>query len=160
MTTELLEKNEIYLKKTKSLKDDLEHGFLLLAERLFKIRTERLFLPTYEAFWCYTEEELKLSESTCSRLINVFQRFILEWGVSPEKVISIGGWNEAYLISKVAKNKKEAEDMLDKYALMPPSEARKDMAELKAGEHCHNWQEIHIRQCTVCGCREKIYNDK
>ena len=160
MSLEIAEKNEKYLEKTKELKETIERSFLYLGERLLKIRNERLFLPSYEAFWCYTEEELKLSESTCSRLINVFQRFILEWGVSPEKVISIGGWNEAYLISKVAKNKKEAEDMLDKYALMPPSEARKDMAELKAGEHKCKMFRVCFDQCEICGTRVKVFNDK
>lgn len=154
-----LEKANNYLEKTVELKSSIERSFLLLGERLKKIRDERLYLPSYEAFWCFTEEQLKMSESVASRLISVYQKFILDWKVSPEKVVEIGGWNEAYLISKHAKNKDEAEEMLEKYALMPPSEVRKDVASLKVGEHRHEWIEVRIRQCKACGLREKIYNE-
>jgi len=155
-----LEKANSYLQKTVELKSNIERSFLLLGERLKRIRDEKIYLPAYEAFWCFTEEQLKMSESTASRLISVYQKFILDWKVSPEKVIDIGGWNEAYLICKQAKNKDEAEELLEKYALMPPSEIRKEVASLKVGEHKHDWYELHIRQCRVCGLKEQIQNEK
>ncbi|MDL5400733.1 hypothetical protein QSI00_24520, partial [Escherichia coli] len=80
-------------------------SFLLLGERLKKIRDEKLYIPSFEAFWCFAEEEIKLSESTCSRLISVYEKFILEWNIDPADVVAIGGWNEAYLIGKIATTK-------------------------------------------------------
>ncbi len=148
-----------YCEETKALKDNLEKGFLALGERLKRIRDEKLYMPVHENFWAFLQEDIKISESMASRLITVFEKLILGYGVSQETVIELGGWSEAYQVAKLAHSKKEAEELIDKLKLLPPSEQRKELADYKAGGVCqHEWNEIHIKQCKLCGLKEKVYD--
>lgn len=147
------------IEECKTLKDMIEKSFIVLAEKLKQIRDERLYAPIHESFWSFLQEDLKMSESQASRMITTYEKLILGMGFTPKEILEIGGWNEAYLIAKHAKNKKDAQLLMEKSALMPPTEFRKEIAEYKSGEHKHNWEEVHFRQCKICFIREKIFKD-
>lgn len=139
-----------------ALKEMIEKSFILLAEKLKRIRDERLYEPAHEGFWQFLQEDLKMSESQASRMIITYEKLILGMGFTASRILEVGGWNEAYLIAKHARNKKEADELIDQASLMPPTEFRKVINDLKAGDkHSHNWIEVHLRQC-ACGAKEKI----
>jgi len=138
-----------------ALKDVIGEGILTLGKKLKDIRENRYYHPTHETFWQFCEEDMKMSDSKASRLISVYEFFILKHGISPTKVLELDSWDTAYKISLTAKSKDEAERLLD----LVPSELKKEMAGLKNGEHKHEWVETHVRQCKICQLREKIYND-
>lgn len=142
-----------------ALKEMIEQGFIVLAGRLKKIRDEKLYSPQHESFWMFLQEDLKMSDSQASKLITTYEILVVKYGMTERRVLDTGGWNEAYLIAKQAKNKDEADELIEKSSLMPPTEFRKVLADEKIGEHRHEWLEIHIRQCKKCNLREKIFKE-
>lgn len=154
--------NELKLKIIEeciALKEMIEQGFIVLAGKLKKIRDEKLYSPQHESFWAFLQEDLKMSESQASKLITTYEVLVLKYGMTERRVLDTGGWNEAYLIAKQAKNKDEADDLIEKSSLMPPTEFRKVLADEKIGPHTHKWEIVNFRQCTKCGLREKIFQD-
>lgn len=149
-------KNHEFLEGTKDLKNDIEKRFLLLGKRLKKIRDEQLYVPEYEKFYEWLEGEMKMSESTASRLITVYTVFIEKYEMDMEVVSQIG-WSDAYALSKSVKTKEEAEEWLEKGALLTSSDLRKELVEFRRGKPCdHTWEKIPYEQCTGCGERRRI----
>ncbi len=148
-----------YLQKTVDLKTTIEQSFLLLGERLKKIRDEGMFRPTYSFFYEWLEAEAKMKESMASRLISVYEKFIVNWGIDPTKVAEAGGWSDVYSIGTFAKTKEEAESWLERKKTLSSGDFRKEVTESKHGKCEHEWVEVHLNQCTKCGDREKIFHE-
>jgi len=148
-----------WCKKAVVLKQNLEKNFIVLGGLLLKIRDEELYKPDWEAFWEFCEGEMKMSESQASRLITAYKKLILEYGFTDEFVVEAGGWNEAYTVAKLARDRNHALELLEKGKLMPPSDFRKELSLEKVGEHKHDFFIVNQRQCRICGLREKIYDN-
>lgn len=148
-----------YCKETVLLKNKLEESFLELGERLYKIRNERLYEQEgYESFALFVWE-LKMSESSASKIISVYEKLILELGVEKEKVIAVGGYSIAYPIAQFVKTKDEAENWLDKGAVLTKKDIEEEIREVKKGIHTCDMYELHIKQCKICGKKEKVYEE-
>lgn len=161
--TKALEKNHPYLEKTIELKKTVEGGFLVLAERLAKIRDEQMYAPEYESFPEFLNE-MDLSEATASKLINIWNRLVLEYGIPKERLLEAGSWSSVSEILPYVKDKKTAENLLDKMTGLLPSDKRKVIRELRTGinqDDCKHgdWNDVHFRECGKCGYREKIYDN-
>ena len=153
-----LEKYHKYLEETIDLKKTVEGGYLALAERLSKIHSEEMYLPEYES-WHQFLDEMDLSEATASKLINIWNRFVIEYGVPKRTLLAAGGWSHAAEILPYAKDKATAEKLLDKITGLMPGDKRRMIRELRTGidpERCrHDWYTVRI--CSKCQSREKIY---
>lgn len=152
--------NTNYCEETRKLKGALETGFIKLGERLKKIRDERL----YEGRWNNFEEfvaDMQMSEATASRLITVYSKFILEYGMDSDEIGSIG-WSTLYVLAKSVDNKKEAKEFVEKALVCKRSDLEEELREKKAkanSRECeHDYFEVHFKQCKKCGVRVKIYN--
>jgi hypothetical protein len=142
--------------KAVALKNKLEIGFLELGKLLKQIRDEKLYMPEFEAFWMFTEEKLQITESTASKMIKVYVRCILEWDISPDTIVGVGGWNSAYEITCIASSKEQAVDLFEKREIMPPSEWKKEVADMKDGGECdHHWGKVDFYQCSKCNRKVK-----
>ena len=143
--------------EVKMMSLSIKRNFILMAEKLKKIRDERLYVSAgHEAFWMFCEEDCEMSESSASKLITTYEKLVLKFGISPSKLLK--SWNSAYMIASACDTKEKAEGLLEKN--LPPSELKKELAEMKGGDnHKHSWVEIHIRQCKTCNAREKIIED-
>lgn len=161
--TKALEKNHTYLQKTIEMKFAIEGGYLVLAERLAKIRDEELFSPEYENFVAFLDE-MNISEATASKMINIYQRFVVEYGISKDVIIAAGGWSTTAELLPHAKDRETTLKLIDKISGLLPGDRRRAMRELKTGidmDSCkHEWDEIHIKQCKKCGERQKIHESK
>lgn len=161
MTT-ALEKHHTYLQKTIEMKFAIEGGYLVLAERLAKIRDEEMYLPEYENFVGFLDE-MNISEATASKMINIYQRFVVEYEIPKDTIIAAGGWSTIAELLPHAKDKETALTLIDKVSGLMPGDKRRAMRELKTGiamDTCkHIWDEIHLRQCKKCGERQKIYDN-
>ena len=143
-----------YCQQTLALKKTLESGFLTLAERLKKIKEEGL----WEAEWGSFAEflmEMKISEATASKLISVYDKFVLEYGIDQEKLAGVG-WSSLYEILPLCDTVGSAREMVEKATLLKRDELREEVREARVGECDHEWVEVHLRQCTKCAKREKI----
>lgn len=159
MTNLFLERHN-YLEETVSLRDELEKGFLVLAERLLKIKNERLYESAYDTFEDFIAE-LRLSRSTCYKIISVYEKFILLGELNPHEVARFG-WGNLSLFTKLIDTKEKAKEVFDQVSPLGRSDALKTLQEMKTGismTTCqHTWQKICFNECTTCGDRAKIYD--
>ncbi len=154
------EKAADYCKETISLKNSLEAGFIDLGKRLKNIRDNELYGTQYQTFPLFCEE-LKMSESKASKIILVYERLVLKYGIDPNTIAEAGGYSDVYAISNRAQTKEEAEEWLARGALLTSSDLRKEIALAKVGGACeHDMHELHINQCKLCGYKEKVFTDK
>lgn len=147
-----------YCSDTIKLKNSLEVGFIELGKRLQKIRDEELYKPQFDCFDLFCEE-MKMTESKASRLISVYQRLVVEYEIDPELISKAGGWSDVYSITNKINNKEDAVEWLEKASQLTSTDLRKELSLAKVGGSCeHNFKELHIKQCTACGLKEKVYD--
>lgn len=153
--------NNQYLEETLELKNDVERKFLELGQRLMKIRDEKLYLATHDSFVEFLWEA-KLTESTASKMISIYNHFIVELGVDEQKVLDAGGWTTAYKLKDLASTKAEAESILDKASVWSPKDLDIYIKEKKSGipqETCKHLDTVDFRWCRTCGDKTKLYSD-
>ena len=151
-----------YLEETVSLKQNLEKNFLQLGQRLLKIRNDQLFLATHSSFVEFLWD-LKITESTASKMINIYDHFVLELGVTEQKVLDAGGWTTAYKLKDLATTKSEAEEVLSLAATWSPKDLDAYIKEKKTGIEqgkCSHAETIDFRYCKVCFNKERIYDEQ
>jgi hypothetical protein len=157
--TNLLIKKE-YCEETIRLKENIEMSFLELGERLMRIRDERLYENNWEAFEDFLME-VKISNGTASKLINIYQRFVLEYKIPLKKLASAGGWSVVAECLPLIKSKDEALEWLEKAGFMTQTDIRREMKEAKTGimmKDCdHDWEYISFRTCSKCSLKERVY---
>lgn len=155
MSNDLVVKRE-YIKETLALKKRMESSYLELGERLQRIRDERLYEPDFENFasFCW---EAKLAESTASRLISVYQKFVVEYGINKDKLSSLG-WTNLYVMLPLATDKNKAKELVEDSISLRREDILEKVREETKGKNCeHDWYEVRIKQCRNCGAREKLY---
>lgn len=146
--------------EVKTLLTELETGFLLLGEKLSKVFRGELWHCGQWDSWDDYCDYLGKNRTVISRIIKVYEVLIEKYGINPAILIGIGGWDTAYRVASVAKNKPDAIKLLHELQGKTPRDreiairsAEKDIDE----EHAHEWQEVHLRQCK-CGLKEKMYD--
>lgn len=162
MSEKSLQKNYNYCQETISLKTKIEEGFLVLGERLAKIRDELLYTKSWETFEDFLEE-MGMSPSAASKLINIYLKFVVSMNIPREKLLSMGGWSDLSDLLPYVNTKKEAIEMIENMSGLMRVDRRKLLQEKKTGiqmsECKHDWIDVHFRQCSICGDREKVYNN-
>lgn len=158
MNESLAKKNTEYCQKTVFFKGEIEKTFLILGQRLMKIRDENLFEPNYETFEEFCRE-MKMSLATVSKLINIYQRFIVEWNFAPLKLAAAGGWTVVAELLPVVQNKKEAAYWLDIAEHNSRADLRRELNEKQTGiteENCRHKNKYSIEICRDCKGRRVI----
>lgn len=143
-----------FCKETIEFKSGIEKSFLFLAERLRRIKQEGL----WKGGWTNWEEfvmEMKMSAATASKLITIYEKFVLEYNIDEDKLAN-AGWVGLYEVLPLCGTKKEALEAINDVTTLKRDDLREKIRELKNGECRHDWYEIHLKQCSVCGKREKI----
>jgi len=147
-----------YLESTIALVKTIEESFLVLSERLKKIRDDKLYESSYDNFEEFLEEA-KVSPATASKMIQIYEKFILELGFSNEEVVESGGWSLLYSIIPFCKNKTQAKEWMGKTKILPRHELEVAIREERTGVDSykceHEMQEVCFKQCKVCGLRTK-----
>jgi hypothetical protein len=157
-------KNELalsYCEKTKGLCQNIERAFLELGQRLMKIRDEKLYLGQYDDFGLYCDD-IKISESRVSKLINIYKLFVLQYTIPEEKLIEAGGWSNLAEILPYVKDQESAERLVDMVIQNPRSAVKNLLLEEKTGIEqmkCKHPETYEISICKVCGIKIKLLKD-
>lgn len=126
-----------------------------------KIRDEQLFLATHSSFVEFLWEA-KLTESTASKMINIYAHFIVGLNIDEQLLLDAGGWTTVYLIKDLAKDKESAEEWLLKAKQLSPKDFKIVVAEAKSGksqDECeHDF--LNLRVCQKCPYKEKIFDEQ
>ena len=146
--------------ETITLKKTLESGFLVLGERLARIKRENLWQGQWSNFGEFCRE-MDLNESTASRLVTVYQTYTEKYGINQDELFG-KSWYSLYEIRKAIPpqaTKKEVQEIVASTATLNRKELKALLREQEHGVCEHSWKEVKFRQCTICGQLERIYED-
>lgn len=106
------ESNLLFCEETVEIQKETEKRFLEVGGRLKDIRDKKMWEGRWEDFSEFCELDMGMNESTASKMINVYEVFILKYGFSPEKVIE-GKWSKVAMLLPIVATKKDAEYWLN-----------------------------------------------
>lgn len=153
-------KNHNFCTDTIELCAKINTGFIILAERLYKIREERLFEPYWDSFYEFVLDMNAVSMGTVSRLLKVYQKYCIDLNMKP-KTISKGEWSILYTAIPVVKSKDDA-----LFYIETPNTRQAILAEIKEKKtgipqaSCDHEDSYLIRICRKCGDRHREYEDE
>jgi hypothetical protein len=97
------EKQYEYCKDTLSLATGIKKAFMVLAERLYKIKTRKLYKSFHEKWYMYLDE-IELHESVASRLITIYEKLVQSLDVKMDQIQNVE-YSKLYEIQKVSDTK-------------------------------------------------------
>jgi len=142
--------------KAIELKKDIEFRFIELGALLYQIREER----HYEAGWSSWEEyamELKMRTSTISRLISIYEEFVLRFKIPHAELASAGGWSVlAEILPDINETttKQEITSWLGEASQLARPDLRRAITERRRGvdmAKCAHKDTYTIKICRTCG---------
>jgi hypothetical protein len=147
-----------YLKETLGLKSDIEGAFLQLGERLKKIRDDKLFEGEYQNFDEFLLEA-KISKATASKLIKVYETFVIGYRM-PVKKLSGVGYTSLYAIAGHASSKERAEELVERASILTRDHLEQSLKEEGGGQaRCLHprGERRTVEVCGACGFRKRVY---
>lgn len=161
MTKEIEKTNHAFCKETLHLKQHLEGTFIELGKRLMDIRDNQLYTP----FWSSFDEflmEMKLSKGTASKLISIYQVFVLQYKIKPAR-LAAAGWSSLSEVLKVVKTKADAEKWVDTAGELHLRDLRDEVREKVTGvteRSCKHPNKYTIEICPDCPFRHRVDSKK
>jgi hypothetical protein len=152
------QKNLAYCQKALALKKNIEVSYLKLGEMLYNIRQDRLFEPQWSSFREYVME-FKIPESTASRLISIYEIFVLKFGFASTQIVEVGWTNLAATLPQI-KTKADAKKWLTTAGQLSQRDLRMELTEAKTGvqmRDCKHPNAVKILYCPDCGFKEQIH---
>lgn len=143
-------------------KHELERGYLDFCKRLKDIRDFERFKGRWDSFEDFLHDpEMNMDKSTANRMINIYEVFVGEFKIDPEKIIKAGGWAKVSEILPIvqATDKANAEHWLEVSASLSRDDLRREIKSIHNGqEKCKhkNTFEIVMRVCRDCDHKEVI----
>lgn len=126
-----------------SARKNLMQGAALLS----KIRAEGLYKPLYETFSEYLEQHVKISEGFASKLVVIYEAYVLEGGVKQETIDEVDS-EKLYLALRLPGTFAEKVTKAD---LLTRSELKAELSE-KNGVDC-----LHPTKITICAkCHQRV----
>lgn len=110
MTTELQAYN--YCQETINMKNVMEKSYMVLCSRLHKIKSERLYEANFDT-WEVFLEELRINKRSAEAMVKIYEKFVVELGISPDAVAMAGGWTVAETLLPLTTSKELAEEGLE-----------------------------------------------
>lgn len=161
------EKAYEYCEETSQLVRGVKTAFMVLAERLHRIKSQKLYQPTYEHFYMYCDE-IELHESIASRLIGIYDKFVMQQQISLEEIKNVE-YTKLYEIRKVADTREVAMYWIQKVNSDIPEQRlslrdlKNEIKALKGGidepECEHNGETYLVRVCRACGVSWEEFGD-
>lgn len=154
-------KQHQYCNDALKLKKNIEHDFIALGGMLFKIQNERYYEAGWDSWEDYTME-LKMSQSTISKLIRIYKIFHIQYGIPEAKLAAVGGWSVvAEYLPMVTPHttKEQVAEWLGDAASLTQVDARRTVVEARKGTDmtkCKHKNAYKLEVCPDCGDRWKI----
>lgn len=145
--------NASYIEETKTLRQHIEGAFLILGEKLYRIKGEEMWQGMYNSY----EEFLKdidISPGNASKLRQIYERLVLEQGFTPPELAGVGQ-RRLYAILPLCTDKNSTKGVLKDIQGLHSKDVDVMVKAKEAGEHTHIW--IEYRMCQVCKETHKVY---
>lgn len=150
-----------YCETTITLKATIENSFLELAKRLKRIRDLQLYKPQWDAFADYCEE-MRLSEGTASKLINIYFKFVVLAECAPEKIHQAGGWSNLAETLRLCTNTEKTKECLEMASTLSRPDLKKWVKEQLTGKDmsvCSHDDTYTITICRECAERWREHEE-
>jgi len=157
------QQNKKYCDQTLELEEGVRTVYMLLAERLYNIKNDRLYEPAWSSWYEFTMEFKDLSPASISKLISVYELFVLQYGFKQKELAKAGGWTKLYNIMKRIHSKADAENWLEKAETLSRQDLEKELVIAKTGiemSECGHTDTYLVRVCRGCGLKVEEYEDK
>jgi len=135
------------------LKKNIEKNFLMLGQYLMNIRDNKLYVGSWEAFHDFLEE-MNITDSTASKMINIYKKFVIEYQIAEDRVIEAGGWTKLAVVLPLVNSSEDAEYWIDQSVILTSRDLAKEVKEHKTGidmRYCKHGDTYLIRKCRECG---------
>ena len=143
--------------ETIALKQTLESGFIVLGERLSRIKREQMWEGQWSSFAEFLHE-MDINEATASRLMTVYETYVEQYNIE-QQYLSGKSWYTLYEMRKLIPENADTEKVKE-LVQSTDGMTRVGLKELiRNQEHpeCeHEWYEVRIRQCRNCQKREAL----
>lgn len=146
--------------ETIALKKTLESGFLVLGERLARIKREQLWEGQWSNFGEFCRE-MDINEATASRLITVYETYVEKYHID-QADLSGKPWYSLYQLRKMIPanaTKQDVEQIVKSTETLNRQELNKMLREQEHGVCQHEWKEVKFRQCSNCNQLERVYEE-
>lgn len=145
-----------YCQETLQLKTTIEKGFLMMGERLYRIRSEKLFSPQWSSFNEYLQEFGNMTPGTASKLINIYLRFVEEFQIPEHKLLQAKGWTNLAKIAAISHTKEEADEWLEKATTLSSRDLDREIHEHVHGTDMNKCEHTEaetmvLHVCDQCG---------
>lgn len=148
--------NSSFLEETKKLRLHIEGAFLVLGEKLYKIKSEKMWEGVYDSYEDFLKD-IDLTPGNASKLRQIYEKLMLEQGFQPSEIAKIGQ-RKLYSILPLCTDKKTTQGVLQDISGLHSKDVDKLVSAKKAGEHEHEW--IEYRMCEVCKESHRIYDQE
>ena len=145
-----------FLRDTVDLVKSIETRYLELAQRLYRIKEEKLYLGTYETF----QEFLTTANITfghASKLMAVHKNYVIEHKVEPQKLAQVGATNLYEAIPFIGTD--GVEMAVAKATTLSRSEIVEEKRQSKHGEHTHTAKDSKRFAVCECGKMFEVYEN-
>jgi hypothetical protein len=138
------------IERALSLRTKIEGHFLELGAELYKIQKNESYKGMYSSWREFAEMGMRMSPGNLSKIIQVFERFVLELKVSPVK-LQEAGYSNLYTAIPLLKAD-NVEEIVEKAATLGRRGIELLVVDSKHGEHdCVPDLEVCLRPCSTCG---------
>lgn len=149
-------RNHLYCQKALDMESIARGVYLSLGEMLYKIREERLYEPFWSSWAEYCMEFKDFSQGSISKMIAVYEVFVLKYGYSVDELSKAGGWTKLYALTPHIKSKKDADKWLKIAGEQTRTDLGRSLVEAKTGismSDCKHKNSHVIRICDDCGVK-------
>lgn len=151
-----MEINKTFCDETADLKTNVESQFLILGERLKKIRDEKLYDGYWHDFEEYVNDAMSMSKANSSKLINIYEKFSLAYHISEKRLAKLGK-DKLQEILPMVHDAETAAFWIDKAENMKRrDDLRREIAEFKTGipaVECGHANVYTLKVCRLCKSR-------
>jgi hypothetical protein len=151
-----------YCEKAVMLEEAGRAMYLTLGEMLYNIQRDNLYQPFWDSWQEYCMEFKDLNGSSISKLITIYEIFVIKYGFTIEELAKAGGWTKLYQLAIASPTKAKAKAWLAKAETYSRRDLEKFIVEAKTGidmTTCKHKDAYLIRVCPDCGDRHRVYEE-
>jgi hypothetical protein len=150
-----------YCQETITLFTQTQIVYMALAQRLYDIKVNKLYLPFWESFSAYCIEMSEMSVSTRSRLLRLHERLVVEAGI-PSEEVGRAGWSKVAAALPLIVDQESAEHWVGMAGQLNKTDFCREVKEAQTGRpmaSCDHKDSYTIRICRTCGFKMRVYNE-
>lgn len=146
-----------YCEKAIAMEGIARSVYLTLGEMLFNIRQDKLYEPHWSTWNEYCMEFKDFSQGSISKMIAVYETFVLKYGYDVDELAKAGGWTKLYAMTPHIQSREDADKWLGIAATLTRADLTKSLIEAKTGVDMSTCKHTNTYTLVVCqDCGEKI----